>query len=105
MGSGGPWRRVRVQLLLAKRFHRPAPFQIRVVRVFAPVPVTQILHISALVFPHHGDAALRPLLGLMLERLCFVVRGDVPRGPYRLSRAYRLAVLNTFDWYGAHEYQ
>lgn len=46
-----------------------------------------------------------PLLGVMLERLCFVVRGDVPDGPGWGRRAYRLAVLNTFDWYGMHDYQ
>jgi uncharacterized protein YbaR (Trm112 family)/2-polyprenyl-3-methyl-5-hydroxy-6-metoxy-1,4-benzoquinol methylase len=46
-----------------------------------------------------------PVLGVALERLCFVVRGEVPAGEGRLRRAYRLAVLNTFDWYGAHEYQ
>lgn len=46
-----------------------------------------------------------PLLGLALERLCFVVRGDVPLGPGWMPRAYRQAVLNTFDWYGTHQYQ
>jgi SAM-dependent methyltransferase len=46
-----------------------------------------------------------PILGLVLERLCFVVRGEVPAGKQWLRRAYRLAVLNTFDWYGAHEHQ
>ncbi len=46
-----------------------------------------------------------PVFGLALERLCFVVRGDVPPGPGWMRRAYRLAVLNTFDWYGTHQYQ
>jgi uncharacterized protein YbaR (Trm112 family)/SAM-dependent methyltransferase len=46
-----------------------------------------------------------PVLGLILERLCFVVRGEVPPGPHHLRRAYRIAVLNTFDWYGTHAYQ
>ena len=52
-------------------------------------------------------AALRliPLLGWLLEKSYFVVRGDVPAGPDYLRRAYRSAALNTFDCYGSHSYQ
>jgi SAM-dependent methyltransferase/uncharacterized protein YbaR (Trm112 family) len=52
-------------------------------------------------------SALRfvPLLGLVLEKGGFMVRGDVPPGPNRLRRAYLAGVLNTFDWFGAHSYQ
>jgi SAM-dependent methyltransferase/uncharacterized protein YbaR (Trm112 family) len=46
-----------------------------------------------------------PLLGWFLERAQFMVRGDVPQGPRRLERLYKAAVLNTYDWYGYHEYQ
>jgi hypothetical protein len=34
-----------------------------------------------------------------------VVRGDVPPGDRYEERLYAAAVLNTFDWYGAHKYQ
>ena len=52
-------------------------------------------------------AALRfvPLLGPLLEKAQFVIRGDVPEGPHRNERRYKQAVLNTFDWYGSHKYQ
>ncbi len=62
---------------------------------------------SALLWYSRIVAMLRfvPVFGLVLERLCFVVRGDVPPGPGWMRRAYRLAVLNTFDWYGTHQYQ
>jgi SAM-dependent methyltransferase/uncharacterized protein YbaR (Trm112 family) len=57
-------------------------------------------------------AALRliPGLGLLLERLGLCYQGDVPRKEgesawARLGRRYRNASLNTFDWYGSHEYQ
>lgn len=46
-----------------------------------------------------------PLLGWFLEEALFVVCGDVPPGPAGLQRKYRAAVLNTFDWYGAHRFQ
>lgn len=52
-------------------------------------------------------AALRfvPVLGWLLEKASFLVRGNVPVGPNYLRRAYRSAALNTFDWYGSHSYQ
>jgi len=46
-----------------------------------------------------------PLLGLALERLALVIRGEVPSGPGYLRRCYQAGVLNTVDWYGAHAYQ
>jgi ubiquinone/menaquinone biosynthesis C-methylase UbiE len=46
-----------------------------------------------------------PVLGVALEKMLVVVRGDVPKGPNYLRRCYKSAVLNTFDWYGAHRYQ
>lgn len=46
-----------------------------------------------------------PILGQFLEKSMFVVRGEVLPGAGYLRRAYRGAVLNTFDWFGAHEYQ
>lgn len=46
-----------------------------------------------------------PILGYVLEKSGFMVRGDVPAGPERWQRAYRLGVLNTFDCYGSHAYQ
>jgi len=46
-----------------------------------------------------------PVLGWLLEKTLIVVRGDVPPGPEYWRRAYKSAVLNTFDFYGAHTYQ
>lgn len=56
-----------------------------------------------------GILRFLPLLGYLLERSNFCVRGDVPRedeGMLAYSRkAYRATVLNTFDYFGAHDYQ
>lgn len=46
-----------------------------------------------------------PVLGYMLEKSGLMVRGDVPVGPDRWRRAFRLGVHNTFDCYGSHAYQ
>jgi len=46
-----------------------------------------------------------PVLGWSLEKGLLMVRGDVPDGPEKLRRMYRAGVLNTFDWYGGHQYQ
>jgi uncharacterized protein YbaR (Trm112 family) len=46
-----------------------------------------------------------PVLGGLLEKAQLVLRGEVPPGPGRMSRMYRAAVLNTFDWYGSHSFQ
>lgn len=46
-----------------------------------------------------------PILGYVLEKSGLMVLGDVPEGPGRWRRAYRLGVLNTFDCYGSHAYQ
>lgn len=46
-----------------------------------------------------------PGLGFMLEKSGIMVRGDVPPGPDRWSRAYKSGVLNTFDCFGSHSYQ
>jgi SAM-dependent methyltransferase/uncharacterized protein YbaR (Trm112 family) len=51
-----------------------------------------------------------PLLGFVLEKLCFCVQGDVPKiiGESRfqyLRRWYKNISLNTFDCYGSHTYQ
>lgn len=52
-------------------------------------------------------ASLRfiPLLGWLLEKTQFMVRGDVPEGPKFACRQWKSAVLNTYDWYGSHRYQ
>jgi len=52
-------------------------------------------------------SALRfvPVLGSILEKSMLVIRGGVPKGPNYVSRAYKMGVLNTFDYYGAHRYQ
>ena len=57
-------------------------------------------------------ASLRlvPGLGFVLEKLLLVAQGDVPVIPgegfwARFQRRFRVAVLNTFDAYGAHEFQ
>jgi SAM-dependent methyltransferase len=52
-------------------------------------------------------AALRfvPVLGPLLEKSQFMIRGQVAPGPRYLKRLYENAVLNTYDWYGSHTYQ
>lgn len=57
-------------------------------------------------------SALRliPGLGILLEKLGFVVQGDVPYVEtetllQRLKRRFKTACLNTFDSYGSHQYQ
>ncbi|MBU1645437.1 MAG: class I SAM-dependent methyltransferase [Gammaproteobacteria bacterium] len=52
-----------------------------------------------------GALRFVPLLGWLLEKSFFMVRGDVPKGPDYFRRAYKSGVLNTFDCYGAHAYQ
>lgn len=46
-----------------------------------------------------------PGLGRFLEAAQFLVRGDVPAGDRYAERLYQATVLNTFDWYGGHQYQ
>lgn len=51
-----------------------------------------------------------PGLGVLLEKAGFVVVGDVPvvsgEGTLaRLTRRFKIASLNTFDYYGSHQYQ
>ena len=46
-----------------------------------------------------------PFLGIFLEKSNIMFRGDVPKGPNYIKRAYLSGVLNTFDWFGTHEYQ
>jgi hypothetical protein len=69
--------------------------------ILSKCPFAVILAYSRLM------AVLRfiPLLGFVLEKGAFMVRGDVPPGPKWISRAYKLGVLNTFDCYGSHQYQ
>ena len=57
-------------------------------------------------------AALRlvPGLGVFLEKSGFCVQGDVPRldgesAWVRMKRHFKNTKLNTFDWYGSHQYQ
>jgi SAM-dependent methyltransferase len=52
-----------------------------------------------------GLLRMLPLLGWLLEKSMLVIRGIVPPGPGYGRRAYKSAVLNTFDFYGAHSYQ
>ena len=46
-----------------------------------------------------------PVVGDLLEKANFLVRGDVPPGDRYAERLYEATVLNTFDWYGSHQYQ
>jgi hypothetical protein len=48
---------------------------------------------------------LVPVIGPLLEKAQFLVRGDVPPGDDYEKRLYTQTVLNTFDWYGSHKYQ
>jgi len=56
-----------------------------------------------------GLLRMAPGLGWFLEKALFCMRGHVPRGAdsplHYLRRCYKATVLNTFDLYGAHEYQ
>jgi uncharacterized protein YbaR (Trm112 family) len=51
-------------------------------------------------------AALGTLVPL-LDRLVLQVMicGEVPEGPGRRMRRYRQTVLNTYDWFGSHDFQ
>jgi hypothetical protein len=46
-----------------------------------------------------------PVIGPLLEKAQFVIRGDVPPGEHYQERLLSQSVLNTFDWYGSHQYQ
>ena len=46
-----------------------------------------------------------PIVGFCLEKLYFMVRGDVVKGDRWFYRAYKAGFLNTFDCYGSHSYQ
>jgi hypothetical protein len=46
-----------------------------------------------------------PVIGPLLEKAQFVVRGDVPPGENYNERLLTQSILNTFDWYGSHRYQ
>ena len=53
---------------------------------------------------------LIPIIGIILEKSNFVFQGDVPKingETYRenLKRRYKSALVNTFDYYGAHSFQ
>lgn len=57
-------------------------------------------------------AAMRlvPGLGWFLEKSGFCMQGDVPRlkgesAWVRMKRRFKNTSLNTFDWYGSHQYQ
>ena len=50
-------------------------------------------------------ARMIPIIGPILEKAQFVVRGDVPPGERYQERLVTQAILNTFDWYGSHRYQ
>jgi hypothetical protein len=46
-----------------------------------------------------------PIIGPLLEKAQFVIRGDVPPGERYQERLLTQSILNTFDWYGSHRYQ
>lgn len=52
-------------------------------------------------------SALRmiPILGVLLEKSAFMVRGDVVKGERYWYRCYKAGVLDTYDCYGSHAYQ
>lgn len=70
-------------------------------RVLSRAPFGVILWYARLM------SALRfvPVVGFVIEKSGIMVRGDVPVGPDRWRRAYKLGVLNTFDCFGSHSYQ
>ena len=46
-----------------------------------------------------------PVVGNLLEKANFLVRGEVPPGDRYAERLHETTVLNTLDWYGSHQYQ
>lgn len=52
-----------------------------------------------------GRLRMVPILGVLLEKANFLVRGEVPPGDRYQERLYETTVLNTFDWFGSHKYQ
>jgi len=51
-----------------------------------------------------------PMIGIFLEKSGFLIRGDVPQvegegAPAHLRRRIRATTLNTYDWFGFHEFQ
>lgn len=85
------------------RFHciyRPLRF------VLSHMPFGVILAYSKLM----GVLRSIPVLGAVLEKASFCVRGDVPCKQEdsvlkRFTRRYRATVLNTFDAFGSHAFQ
>jgi ubiquinone/menaquinone biosynthesis C-methylase UbiE/uncharacterized protein YbaR (Trm112 family) len=65
------------------------------------------LPFSAILFYSKLMATLRfiPVLGWILEKSLFMVRGEVSNGPDWLYRAWKAGALNTYDCYGSHAYQ
>ena len=46
-----------------------------------------------------------PVVGRLFELAGLMIRGEVPMGPGFRRRAYKQGLLNTFDLFGAHQYQ
>ena len=74
--------------------------------VLSHLPFGMILFYARLM------AVLRfvPGIGLFLEKSGFCMQGDVPRCDgesvwAQLKRRFKNTTLNTFDWYGSHQYQ
>lgn len=75
-------------------------------KILSNLPFSLILLYSKIM----GCLRLLPILGFLLEKLLFCVQGDIPIIKdeiffNRLKRRYKSIILNTFDWYGAHQYQ
>lgn len=74
--------------------------------VLSRSPFGVILFYSRLM----ASLRLVPVVGMLLEKCGFLYQGDVPRieneSKYsRLKRRFKATSLNTFDWFGSHEYQ
>lgn len=52
-----------------------------------------------------GLMSLVPGLDYLLMRFLLIRGSEVPPGPNFLQRKYKQTVLNTYDWYGSHDFQ
>jgi SAM-dependent methyltransferase len=81
----------------------PLPWKARQLlreEIFSRLPKAVTLNLFRLL----SLAAMVPGLDALLCR-ALLVRGDVPPGPRYLARKYKQTVLNSYDYYGAHDYQ
>jgi hypothetical protein len=75
-------------------------------KILSKLPFTGILSYARFM----GIVRLLPGFGVLAEKMGVCIRGDIPviQGESflkRLKRSFKATVLNTFDYFGSHEYQ